>query len=68
VLLNTVWTINALVKEWRSVKIASGQEVMRMLEDTFAEPVGRMLGIWSERERNGLDDWVISEAGRYAFK
>ena len=68
ILLNTLWAINALVKEWRQVKIASGQEVMRTLEDTFVGPVGRVLEMWSERERDGSGDWVIGEAGRYAFK
>lgn len=68
VLLNTLWTINALVKEWRSVKIAVGQEVMRILEEVFSAPVGQVLQLWSERSRNGDGDWVIEEAGRYAFK
>ncbi|GFZ42911.1 hypothetical protein JCM24511_00629 [Saitozyma sp. JCM 24511] len=68
VLLNTLWTINALVKEWRTVKIASGQEVMRTLEEVFFAPVARVLEIWGDKERNGEGDWVIGEAGRYAFK
>ncbi|ORY25236.1 armadillo-type protein [Naematelia encephala] len=68
VLVNTLWTINALVKEWRSVKISSGAQVMKTLEDVFLAPVGRVLEIWSERERHGEGDWVIGEAGRYAFK
>jgi hypothetical protein len=68
VLLNTLWTINALVKEWRTVKIASGQEVMRTLEEVFFAPVARVLEIWGDKERNAEGDWVIGEAGRYAFK
>lgn len=68
VLLNTLWTINALVKEWRTVKLAAGQQVMQSLESAFAGPVGKVLEIWSNRERNGDTDWVISEAGRYSFK
>jgi hypothetical protein len=50
------------------VKIASGQEVMRSLESVFVEPVSRVLEAWSQRESAGQVDWVISEAGRYAFK
>ncbi|WOO78855.1 Importin-11 [Vanrija pseudolonga] len=68
VLLNTLWTINALVKEWRTVKIASSVQVLQTLEEVFAAPVGKVLEIWANRERNGDDDWVIGEAGRYAFK
>lgn len=68
VLLNTLWTINALVKEWRQVKIASGHEVMLNLEQTFVGPVGKVLEVWGEKEREGSGDWVIGEAGRYAFK
>lgn len=68
VLINTLWTINALVKEWRTVKIAAGQQVMHTLEEVFREPVERVLHTWSERERTGEGDWVIGEAGRYAFK
>jgi len=68
VLLNTLWTINALVKEYLSVKVASGVEVMRKFEEVFYEPVGQVLHVWAEKEREGVDDWVIAEAGRYAFK
>lgn len=68
VLLNTLWTINALVKEWRTVKLAAGQQVMQSLEKAFVVPVGKVLEIWSNCERAGETDWVISEAGRYAFK
>lgn len=68
VLLNTLWTINALVKEWRTVKIASSVQVLQTLEEVFAAPVGKVLEIWANRERNGDDDWVIGEAGRYSFK
>lgn len=41
---------------------------MRILEETFVELVGKVLEIWSQRESEGQVDWVISEAGRYAFK
>lgn len=68
VLLNTIWTINALVKEWRSVKIMAGAQVMQALEDVFVGPVGKVLEIWSARERNDNSDWALAEAGRYAFK
>jgi hypothetical protein len=68
VLLNTLWTINALVKEWRTVKVAAGAEVMKTLEQVFAAPVGRVLEVWGEKERNGEGEWVLGEAGRYAFK
>jgi hypothetical protein len=69
VLLNTLWTINALVKEWRSVKLATGAQVMHTLEEVFVAPVGKILEVWAARERDGhADDWVINEAGRYAFK
>lgn len=68
VLLNTLWTINALVKEWRSVKIMTGAQVMQALEEAFVGPVGKVLEIWGARERNGNSDWVLGEAGRYSFK
>jgi len=68
VLLNTLWTINALVKEWITVKMTHGSEVMKKLEEVFAAPVGQVLEIWAEKERNGGGDWIINEAGRYAFK
>jgi len=68
VLLNTLWTINALVKEWRTVKLAAGAQVMQTLEEVFVAPVGKVLELWAARERDGNGDWVINEAGRYAFK
>ncbi|GMK54406.1 hypothetical protein CspeluHIS016_0109920 [Cutaneotrichosporon spelunceum] len=68
VLLNTMWTINALVKEWRSVKIQTGALVVQSLEQVFVGPLGKVLEIWSTRERAGSSDWVMHEAGRYAFK
>lgn len=63
-----MWTINALVKEWRSVKIQTGGLVVQSLEQLFAGPLGKVLEIWSARERTGSSDWVVHEAGRYAFK
>ncbi|WVQ94582.1 hypothetical protein IAU59_001662 [Kwoniella sp. CBS 9459] len=68
VLLNTLWTINALVKEWRTVKVAQGAIVMQKFEEFFTEPVGRVLAFWGQRERDGQGDWVLGEAGRYSFK
>lgn len=69
-LLNTLWTINSLVKEWRTVKLSSGAEVMRSLEGVFVEPVWRVLQIWGESKKDGGqgEGWVLEEAGRYAFK
>lgn len=63
-----MWTINGLVKEWRSVKIATGAQVMQALETEFVAPLGKVLEIWSARERAGSSDWVVQEAGRYAYK
>ncbi|OCF32339.1 hypothetical protein I316_06007 [Kwoniella heveanensis BCC8398] len=68
VLLNTLWTINALVKEWRTVKVAHGAMVMQKFEEFFAEPVGRVLAFWGQREGDGQGDWMLGEAGRYSFK
>lgn len=68
ILLNTLWTINALVKEWRTVKVAAGQEAMRALEEAFVPPIQQVLDMWAEREQHGGADWVLGEAGRYAFK
>jgi len=68
VLLNTLWTINALVKEWRTVKVAAGAEFLKSLEQVFSAPVGRVLAIWAEKERNAESDWVLGDAGRYSFK
>lgn len=67
-LLNTLWTVNALVKEWKTVKLTAGAQVMKTFEDMFVGPVGRILEIWAHREQNGDSDWVIGEAGRYSFK
>lgn len=41
---------------------------MQTLEQAFAGPVGSLLQIASAKELHGGDDWVLSEAGRYAFK
>ncbi|KAL7423456.1 hypothetical protein Q5752_001036 [Cryptotrichosporon argae] len=68
VLLNTLWTINALVKEWRSVRIQAGVGAMTAFEDAFVAPVGQVLEIWGAKESAGEGDWVLGEAGRYAFK
>ncbi|ORX36457.1 armadillo-type protein [Kockovaella imperatae] len=67
-LINSLWTISALVKEWRTVKLTAGAEVMKMLESVLVEPVGRVLQIWAESQASGLDDWVTEESGRLAFK
>ena len=50
------------------MKLAAGQEVMKNLEEVFVGPVGKVLEMWGEKEREGSGDWVIGEAGRYAFK
>ena len=41
---------------------------MRTLEGVFSTPVGQVLSLWSAKERTGEDDWVLGEAGRFAFK
>ena len=41
---------------------------MKKLEEVFVPPVQRVLEIWAEQERNGGDDVVLAEAGRYSFK
>ncbi|KAK8861272.1 hypothetical protein IAR55_002091 [Kwoniella newhampshirensis] len=64
VLLNTLWTINALVKEWRTVKVTQGAMVMQAFEQVFTDPLQRVLAVWGEDERNGRGDWVLGEAGR----
>lgn len=68
VLLNTIWVINALVREWRSVKLTAGAAVMVSLGEMFYGPCQRLLSLWGQSEQNGQDDYVIQEAGRYAFK
>ena len=50
------------------VKLMAGAEVMRTLEEVFVAPLGRVLEIWAEQERDGQGSWEMSEAGRYAFK
>ncbi|XAO26843.1 hypothetical protein I312_105684 [Cryptococcus bacillisporus CA1280] len=67
-LINVLWTINALVKEWRTVRIAQGATVMQTLEQLFTEPLRQILDIWGESERNGEGYVTLEEAGRYAFK
>lgn len=68
VLHNTMWTLNALVKEWKSVKLQSGAAVMASLEDDFTEPALAILQRWGSYEMEGQEDWTLNEAGRYAFK
>lgn len=41
---------------------------MKRFEEVFYGPVGQILSIWTERQQIGQVDWVIEEAGRYAFK
>ena len=48
--------------------MAIGTDVMKTLEQVFSAPIGRVLEIWGEKERIGEGDWLIGEAGRYAFK
>ena len=57
-----------MVKEWRTVKVASRVEVMRKLEQVFLAPVGKVLQIWEEKERNGEVEGLLAEVGKYAFK
>lgn len=68
VMLNSLWTINALIKEWRTIKVASGQEAMKGLELVFVPTVRQVLDLWADRERSGGADYYLGEAGRYAFK
>ncbi len=41
---------------------------MGTFEEVFVGPIGKVLEIWGESERAGEGDWVLGEAGRYAFK
>jgi hypothetical protein len=68
VLINTLWTINALVKEWKSVKLTAGAAVMRSLEECFGGSVQQILDLWGQKEQAGEADWYLSEAARYSFK
>lgn len=63
-----MWTINALVREWRTVKLTAGSAVMRSLEEVFYGPVQQVLELWGRGEQVGQSDVVMAEAGRYAFK
>jgi hypothetical protein len=67
-LINTLWTINSLVKEWKSVKLTAGAAVMRSLEEVFEGPVQQVLELWGQKEQAGEADWFMSEAARYSFK
>jgi hypothetical protein len=67
-LVNTLWTINALVKEWKTVKLTAGAQVMRSLEEVFSGPVLQVLELWGSKESGGEVDWYMNEVGRYAFK
>jgi hypothetical protein len=67
-LINTLWTINSLVKEWKSVKLTAGAAVMRSLEEVFCGPVQQVLDLWGQKEQAGEGEWYVEEAGRYAFK
>lgn len=41
---------------------------MRSLEEVFTEPVLKVMEFWGQSEAAGREDWVLNEAGRYAFK
>ncbi|WVQ77454.1 hypothetical protein IAR50_007140 [Cryptococcus sp. DSM 104548] len=68
VLLNVVWTINALVKDWRTVRVAQGAAVMQTFEQAFTGPMQSIMEIWAGSAREGGGNAVLEEAGRYAFK
>ncbi|RXK35686.1 hypothetical protein M231_07059 [Tremella mesenterica] len=68
VLLNTLWTVNAMVKEFRNVKMAVGEKIMNLLDQEVAGPVGQLMADWAEAEMQGGANLVLEEAGRYAFK
>ena len=41
---------------------------MRSLEEVFTEPVLKVMEFGGQSEAAGREDWVLNEAGRYAFK
>nr|ODN85642.1 hypothetical protein L203_04892 [Cryptococcus depauperatus CBS 7841] len=67
-LVNTLWTINALVKDWKMMRLAQGTVAMQTFEQIFSEPVREILEIWAKKEQEGGGDPTLEEAGRYAFK
>ncbi|KAJ9092442.1 hypothetical protein QFC21_006824 [Naganishia friedmannii] len=74
ILLNSFWTWNSFVKEWRSVKIPIGTKLMTDasgLDLQFVRdlrgPMHDYLEVLMNREPV-LDDWEILESARYAFK
>ncbi|WVO14781.1 hypothetical protein L204_102419 [Cryptococcus depauperatus] len=67
-LVNTLWTINALVKDWKMMRLAQGTVAMQTFEQIFSEPVREILEIWAKKEQEGGGNPTLEEAGRYAFK
>ncbi|ODO04862.1 hypothetical protein I350_05472 [Cryptococcus amylolentus CBS 6273] len=68
VLLNVIWTINALVKDWRTVRVAQGAAAMQTFEQAFAGPMQSVMEVWARSTREGGGNATVEEAGRYAFK
>ncbi|ODN87082.1 hypothetical protein L198_07084 [Cryptococcus wingfieldii CBS 7118] len=68
VLLNVIWTINALVKDWRTVRVAQGAAAMQTFEQAFSGPMQSVMEVWARSAREGGGNATVEEAGRYAFK
>ncbi|GHJ86997.1 hypothetical protein NliqN6_3399 [Naganishia liquefaciens] len=67
ILLNSFWTWNAFVKEWRSVKVPVGTKLMTDFVKDLRGPMLEYLEALMSREPV-LEDWEIMESARYAFK
>lgn len=66
-LLNALWTWNAFVKEWRSVKIPAGANLMKDLLTNLRPTMLGYLEMLMARDPS-LEDWELLECARYAFK
>ncbi|KAI5451703.1 hypothetical protein NCC49_001352 [Naganishia albida] len=67
ILLNSFWTWNAFVKEWRSIRVPMGTKLMTDFVRDLRGPMHDYLETLMSRGPV-LEDWEIVESARYAFK
>jgi hypothetical protein len=61
-LYNSIWSLNAFVKEWRAVRVPLGVQAMAQFANIFIPTVQGIVQQASEGE------WQIHEAARYGYK
>lgn len=61
-LYNSVWTLNAFIKEWRAVRVPLGVQAMLQFANIFIPTVQQIVQQAYEGE------WQVQEAARYGYK